>query len=47
MGTCLLWNYEAVLQVLQAAGNVVATFSGHTHRVRTDVWRFKTDDEAC
>ena len=34
MGTCLLWNYDEVLEVLQAAGNVVATFSGHTHRVR-------------
>ena len=38
VGTCLLWNYEEVLQVLQEAGNVVATFSGHTHRVRTDTF---------
>ena len=34
VGTCLLWNYEEVLRVLQAAGNVVATLAGHTHRVR-------------
>ncbi|KAK9830612.1 hypothetical protein WJX81_005299 [Elliptochloris bilobata] len=32
VGTCLIWNYEEVLRVLQAAGNVVATFAGHTHR---------------
>jgi len=35
IGTCLLWNYEEVLSVLRGAGNVVATFSGHTHRVQT------------
>ena len=35
VGTCLLWNYEEVLAVLRGAGNVVATFSGHTHRVQT------------
>ena len=34
VGTCLLWNYEEVLRVLQDAGNVVATLAGHTHRVR-------------
>ena len=34
VGTCLLWNYEEVLRVLQTAGNVVATLAGHAHRVR-------------
>uniref|UniRef100_A0A1D2A4L9 Calcineurin-like phosphoesterase domain-containing protein n=2 Tax=Auxenochlorella protothecoides TaxID=3075 RepID=A0A1D2A4L9_AUXPR len=30
---CLLWNYEQVLEVLQAfPGTVVATLAGHTHR---------------
>lgn len=32
-GPCLLWNYEEVLGVMHAAGNVVATFSGHSHQV--------------
>ncbi|KAL0040214.1 hypothetical protein WJX77_000504 [Trebouxia sp. C0004] len=31
IGTCLLWNYEEVLQAIWDAGNVVATISGHTH----------------
>ena len=30
---CLLWNYDEVLQILGDSGNVVATFSGHAHRV--------------
>lgn len=31
-GACLCWNYEAVLQVLQAHSDVVvATLSGHAH----------------
>ena len=38
VGTCLLWNYEEVLRALQAAGNVVATLAGHTHRVRRLFW---------
>ncbi|KAI3431396.1 hypothetical protein D9Q98_004449 [Chlorella vulgaris] len=30
--TCLLWNYEEVLQILQQhAGTVVGTLSGHSH----------------
>ena len=29
---CLIWNYEAVLERLQAARCVVATFAGHTHK---------------
>ena len=33
IGTCLLWNYEEVLQVIWDAGNVVATISGHAHNV--------------
>ena len=42
VGTCLLWNYEEVLGELQAAGNVVATLAGHTHRVRVSLstWTF-------
>jgi 3',5'-cyclic AMP phosphodiesterase CpdA len=31
---CLLWNYEAVLPLLQASGVVVATLAGHTHQAR-------------
>ncbi|KAK9808721.1 hypothetical protein WJX72_002505 [[Myrmecia] bisecta] len=31
LGTCLLWNYDEVLKVLQGAGNVAATFAGHIH----------------
>eukprot|EP00882_Tetradesmus_deserticola_P028453 GHRQ01031696.1.p1 GENE.GHRQ01031696.1~~GHRQ01031696.1.p1 ORF type:complete len:239 (+),score=67.87 GHRQ01031696.1:143-859(+) len=30
--TCLLWNYEAVLQLLCQSGVVVATMAGHTHQ---------------
>ena len=33
IGTCLLWNYEEVLQAIWDAGNVVATISGHAHNV--------------
>jgi hypothetical protein len=33
IGTCLLWNYEQVLQAIWDAGNVVATISGHAHNV--------------
>ena len=33
IGTCLLWNYEEVLQAIWNAGNVVATFAGHAHNV--------------
>ncbi|KAL3130513.1 hypothetical protein ABBQ38_008328 [Trebouxia sp. C0009 RCD-2024] len=33
IGTCLLWNYEEVLQAIWDAGNVVATFTGHAHNV--------------
>lgn len=33
IGTCLLWNYEEVLQAIWDAGNVVATISGHAHHV--------------
>lgn len=33
IGTCLLWNYEQVLQAIWDAGNVVATFTGHAHNV--------------
>jgi hypothetical protein len=29
---CLLWNYEAVLQLLRRSGVVVATMAGHTHQ---------------
>jgi manganese-dependent ADP-ribose/CDP-alcohol diphosphatase len=29
---CLLWNYDAVLRLLQASRCVVATLAGHTHR---------------
>ena len=32
-GACLLWNYEEVLDICRAASNVVATISGHAHRV--------------
>ena len=32
-GACLLWNYEEVLEACWQAGNVVATFSGHAHKV--------------
>ena len=28
----LLWNYEEVLDVLHAAGNVAATITGHAHQ---------------
>lgn len=34
IGTCLLWNYEEVLQAIWGAGNVVATITGHAHNVR-------------
>ncbi len=34
IGTCLLWNYEEVLQAMWDAGNVVATITGHAHNVR-------------
>ena len=33
IGTCLMWNYEQVLQAIWDAGNVVATISGHAHNV--------------
>lgn len=33
VGHCLLWNYEEVLEILRAAGNVAATFAGHAHKV--------------
>jgi 3',5'-cyclic AMP phosphodiesterase CpdA len=39
-GACLLWNYEEVLQICGAAGNVVATFCGHAHEARP---HFSTD----
>ena len=32
VGHTLLWNYEEVLEVLRAAGNVAATFAGHAHQ---------------
>ena len=33
IGTCLLWNYEEVLQAIWDAGNVVTTITGHAHNV--------------
>ena len=33
VGTCLLWNYEEVLQAIWQHGNVVATVAGHAHNV--------------
>lgn len=38
VGTCLLWNFEEVLQAIWDAGNVVATITGHAHKVRTLVY---------
>lgn len=35
VGTCLLWNYEEVLQAIRDAGVVVATIAGHAHSVST------------
>ena len=34
-GTTLIWNYDEVRRIVQGAGNVVATLSGHTHAVST------------
>ena len=33
-GTTLIWNYDEVMRIVQGAGNVVATLSGHAHAVR-------------
>ena len=33
VGTCLLWNYEEILQAIWDSGNVVATMAGHAHKV--------------
>ena len=35
IGTCLLWNYEEVLQAIWDASNVVATITGHAHNVKS------------
>ncbi len=35
-GTTLIWNYDEVMRIVQGAGNVVATLSGHAHAVRAD-----------
>ena len=37
IGTCLLWNYEEVLQAIWSAGSVVATIAGHAHNVSSSM----------